>query len=257
MFSALLSLSLLSFCISADAFSVQKSANANAIHRIVFGTAALSKADHPLDMLDAAYEKGIRRFDLARTYGMGESERLFGKWLQTRNIDRKDIDVITKGGIGMDRYGDADRPLLCEESLKEEVDISLNSLNLDHVDMYMFHRDDSRIEAGKFVEWINKIVSTGKIKRWGVSNWSFDRFRAAHEYAIQNNLVPPTANSPQFSLAAPACDIWPTTKSISQPHHEKEIEWYSDNGVELLCWEGMFFKSYLPVVFCLRLRVNS
>ena len=226
--------------VSTNAFSVQKNTNANAIHRIVFGTAALPKSNDPFEMLDAAYEKGIRRFDLARTYGMGESERLFGKWLQSRNIDRSSIDIITKGGIGMDRYGDADRPLLTEQCLRDEVDVSLNTLNLDHVDMYMFHRDDARLEVEQFVKWINKIIGSGKIKRWGVSNWSFDRFRAAHRYASQHGLVPPTANSPQFSLAAPACDVWPTTHSISQPHHEKEIQWYSENGVELLCWEGKF-----------------
>ena len=75
-------------------------------------------------MLDAAFEKGVRRFDLARTYGMGESERIFGEWLTTRNIDRRDIDLITKGGIGMDRYGDPDRPLLTQKDLAEEVEIS-------------------------------------------------------------------------------------------------------------------------------------
>ncbi len=239
-YSTCITLCFLYLTVSINGFSVQKQNNANAIHRIVFGTAALSKAEDPIDMLDAAYEKGIRRFDLARTYGMGESERIFGEWFQARNIDRCSIDVITKGGIGMDRYGDADRPLLTKQSLEEEVDVSLNTLNLDHVDMYMFHRDDSRLQAGKFVEWINAIVETGKIKRWGVSNWSFDRFRAAHDYATKHGLVPPTANSPQFSLAAPACDVWPTTQSISQPHHEKEIAWYQENGVELLCWEGMF-----------------
>ena len=100
---------------TTESFSVQKTANANSIHRIVFGTAALSKAEDPIGMLDVAYEKGVRRFDLARTYGMGESECIFGKWLESRDIDRSSIDIITKGGIGMDRYGDADRPLLTEQ----------------------------------------------------------------------------------------------------------------------------------------------
>lgn len=222
------------------AFSVQRNKNVNSIHRIVFGTAALSKAEDPMGMLDAAFEKGVRRFDLARTYGMGESERIFGEWLTTRNIDRRDIDLITKGGIGMDRYGDPDRPLLTQKDLAEEVEISLSTLNVEDVDLYMFHRDDSRLPAGKFVEWINTIVDTGKIKRWGVSNWSFERFQEAHSYALENGLVPPSANSPQFSLAAPRCEIWPTTQSISQPHHVEEIEWYESNGVELLCWEGKF-----------------
>lgn len=221
----------------AGAFSVQKQSNVNSIHRIVFGTAALSKAEDPLAMLDAAFEKGIRRFDLARTYGMGESERLFGEWMNTRDINREDIDLITKGGIGMDRYGDPDRPLLCEELLVKEVDDSLETLNVQDVDLYMFHRDDLRLGVDKFVEWINGIVQSGKIKRWGVSNWSFERFQAAHSYAIENGFVPPSANSPQFSLAVPVCEVWPSTHSISQPNCVDQIEWYEDHGIELICWE--------------------
>lgn len=190
-------------------------------------------------MLDAAYEKGVRRFDLARTYGMGASERIFGEWLSTRDIDRDSIDLITKGGIGMDKYGDPDRPLLTKDDLIAEVDLSLSTLHVQDVNLYMFHRDDARLDVSNFVDWINTIVATGKIKRWGVSNWSFQRFQAAHSYAIENGLVPPSANSPQFSLAAPVCDVWPSTQSISQPHHVAEIEWYESHGVELLCWEGM------------------
>jgi aryl-alcohol dehydrogenase-like predicted oxidoreductase len=222
---------------TASAFSVQKNRYVNSIHRIVFGTAALSKAEDPHGMLDAAFEKGVRRFDLARTYGMGESERIFGEWLESRNIDAKQIDLITKGGIGMDRYGDPDRPLLTHESLSEEVDTSLSTLKVDSVGLYMFHRDDARLPVGDFVEWINTIVASGKVKRWGASNWSFERFMAAHKYALDNGLVPPTANSPQYSLAAPVCDVWPSTQSISQPHHSSEIEWYAENDVELICWE--------------------
>lgn len=236
----------LAFSISAtaEAFSVQKNQNVNSIHRIVFGTAALSKADDPHAMLDAAFDKGVRRFDLARTYGMGASERIFGEWLVSRNIDRRDIDLITKGGIGMDGYGDPDRPLLTKNDLLSEVHDSLSTLNVEDVDLYMFHRDDARLGVDKFVDWINAIVKTGKVKRWGVSNWSFERFQAAYEYATEKGLVPPSANSPQFSLAAPACDVWPSTQSISQPHHLTDIDWYAERGIELLCWEGT---SYLCI----------
>jgi aryl-alcohol dehydrogenase-like predicted oxidoreductase len=219
-------------------FSVQRNKNVNSINRIVFGTAALSKAEDPLGMLDAAYAKGVRRFDLARTYGMGESERIFGEWFKSRKIDRESINIITKGGIGMDGYGDPNRPLLTRDDLFQEVELSLSTLNVENVDLYMFHRDDARLDVSDFVDWINAIVETGKIGRWGVSNWSFDRFRAAHKYATDNGLVPPSANSPQFSLAAPSQEVWPSTQSISQPDHVPEIEWYESNGVELLCWEG-------------------
>jgi len=80
-------------------------------------------------------------------------------------------------------------------------------------------------------------VLSGKTIRWGLSNWSFHRFRQAYEFATENGLEPPCANSPQFSLAVPRCEVWPTTQSISGPQYEKQIQWYEDNNIELSCWE--------------------
>jgi aryl-alcohol dehydrogenase-like predicted oxidoreductase len=50
-------------------------------------------------------------------------------------------------------------------------------------------------------------------------------------------MTPPIGNSPQFSLAVPLCEVWPTTQSVSGSEHVKQIEWYEENDIELLCWE--------------------
>lgn len=240
MLNLVLVLSLLIGGRHAAEFGVRHKQNVHSIDRLVFGTASLGRIDNPMEILDAAYEKGVRRFDLARTYGLGESERIFGEWLSSReHICREDLNIITKGGIGNDCYGDPNRPILTLESLRKEVDLSLRTLTVDSVDLYMFHRDDHRLDVAHFVEWINFIIREGKIKRWGVSNWCFARFKLAHEYAIKNGLVPPTANSAQFSLAVPSCEIWPSTESISPPEQQHEIDWYKKNNVEILGWEGM------------------
>lgn len=227
--------------VAVEAFTVERRPDAHDIKRIVFGTAALSKAADPASILDAAYSKGFRRFDLAHTYGGGESERIFGRWLESRTglgrVNRDELNIITKGGIGDDAFGDPDRPLLTRECLLSEVDESLNALKVTHVDLYMYHRDDPRLPVENFVDWMNQVLNSGKVKRWGVSNWTFERFKAAHSYAKANGLVPPSANSPQYSLAAPAGEIWPSTYSISAPENEEEIDWYQDRGIELLCWE--------------------
>jgi aryl-alcohol dehydrogenase-like predicted oxidoreductase len=206
--------------------------------RIIFGTAALGKAVNPFELLDAAYEKGFRRFDLARTYGAGASERIFGAWMHDRGVDRNSIEIITKGGMGQDKYGNPNRPLLTRDSLQTEVEDSLNALGTDSVDVYMFHRDDPRIHVSKFVIWANELVLTGKTKRWGVSNWSFQRFQQAYHFAKENGIQTPSVSSPQFSLAVPKCEVWPTTQSISGSQYcLDQVEWYADHGVELQCWE--------------------
>lgn len=221
-------------------------------NRIVFGTAALSQAEHPFELLDAAYQQGFHRFDLARTYGGGASERIFGAWLRDRSgsspsksFDRSSVHIITKGGMGQDKYGNPDRPILTKAALQAEIQASLDALQTDYVDMYMFHRDDPRLDVSQFVVWANELLlapgnANAPAKSWGVSNWSFERFRQAHQFAVRHNLEPPLANSPQFSLAVPSCEVWPTTQSLSvltAAERQRQMDWYRRHNVELLCWE--------------------
>ena len=217
--------------------------------RIIFGTASLAKAANPFELLDAAYAQGFHRFDLARTYGGdGVSERIFGAWMSQRQQQqsppnthdlRSSLQIITKGGMGRDKYGDPHRPVLTTTSLRAEIDASLQALGgTDYVDLYLFHRDDWRLPVAQFCAWAqDELLLPGKARGWGVSNWSFARFREAHAYCLRHGMAPPQANSPQFSLAVPQCEVWPTTQSISGPEYLPQIEWYRENGVELLCWE--------------------
>lgn len=214
--------------------------------RVVFGTAAICEADEPFQLLDAAFYRGIRKYDLARTYGNGKSETIFGNWIKHRNVPRSDVYIITKGGMGTDKYGDPNRPLLDRSSVQKEIQISLDALKVSNVDLWMYHRDDTRLPVDLFVTWANEMIDQGKISAWGVSNWSFERFKKAHKFALCQGFVPPTANSPQLSLAVPACEIWPTTHSISGDEHKEQLEWYYKKDVELICWE-VLAKGFMAV----------
>ena len=88
-------------------FGVVERFEARPMDRLVLGTVNLPNVpgEGPLKLLDDAYERGFCRFDLARTYGAGKSEVIFGKWMKERNIDRDTIQIVTKGGMGNDKYG--------------------------------------------------------------------------------------------------------------------------------------------------------
>ena len=226
---------------AVSAFSIMQEKNFCDSKRIIFDTNGLSKTDKPLELLDQAYEKGFRRFHLAGTYDTGKSEPIFGEWLKSRDIDRDTINVIAKGGLGKENICSPTRPLLTQEGLFEEVKASLTALKTDVVDLYLFHHDDQRIPTSKFVLWANEIVELGYARAWGVSNWSFERFREAHDFAVKHNLILPTGNSPQFSLAIPQCSTSPATYSISGTEHVEQIEWYEENNIELLCQEVLAY----------------
>lgn len=139
--------------------------------------------------------------------------------------------------MGADKYGDPNRPLLDRNSIQREICLSLEALQVSNIDLWMYHRDDPRLPVDQFVIWANELIDQEMISAWGVSNWSFERFKKAHKFALCQGFVPPTANSPQLSLAVPACEIWPTTHSISGDEHKAQLEWYYTKGVELICWE--------------------
>jgi len=103
----------------------------------------------------------------------------------------------------------------------------------------MLHRDDPRIDVSNFVDWMNELRDDGLIKRWGVSNWSLRRIHEACSYAMSNHVEPLTATSPQLSLAVPSSDIWPSTYSLSCPSKASEIDWYGQNGIEVMGWEAL------------------
>lgn len=230
---------------SVHGFGVVKNTIPRSMENLVLGTVALPNLPNknPEQLLDDAYERGFRRFDLARTYGMGKSEKIFGKWMDDAircgSVDRDEICVVTKGGMGNDKYGDPDRELCTRESLRGELMSSLQSLRTDYADIYMLHRDDPRIASSDFVEWMNELKQDGYIKRWGVSNWSYERIKSAYAYADATEQAKPTASSPQLSLAVPKGMVWPSTESLSCPSKIDELSWYKQNGIEIMGWEAL------------------
>lgn len=228
---------------TVSGFGVIPSTTPRSMENLVLGTVALPNLDKPEQLLSDAYELGFRRFDLARTYGMGKSEKIFGNWMDNGRkagfLDREQICVVTKGGMGNDKYGDPDRELCTRQSLREELTASLTSLKTDYADLYMLHRDDPRIETCDFVEWMNDLVKEGLINRWGVSNWSWERVKSACDYASMTGKVKPTATSPQLSLAVPNGLVWPSTHSVSCPSQMPEVSWYEKEGVEVMGWEAL------------------
>lgn len=56
--------------------------------------AALERLTH--SVLDAAYERGVRYFDVARSYGLGEA--FLGAWIERRRLEPDEISVGSKWG---------------------------------------------------------------------------------------------------------------------------------------------------------------
>src|SRR5580692_13032643 len=68
------------------------------IPAIGFGCSALTGTNrtNALRVLEAAFDAGVRHFDVARYYGYGESEGILGTFIKSR---RAEVTITTKFGI--------------------------------------------------------------------------------------------------------------------------------------------------------------
>lgn len=126
------------------------------------GTWYLGEGNHPLtqerEALIAGIEAGMTLLDTAEMYGEGLAEKLTGSVLSS--FDRKKLFVVSKvypHNAGRNRIFSS-----CEKTLQR--------LGTDYLDLYLLHWRGS-VPLSETVECMEELVSMGKIRRWGVSNF--------------------------------------------------------------------------------------
>jgi aryl-alcohol dehydrogenase-like predicted oxidoreductase len=198
--------------------------------RIVYGTAALFTYPDPLVVLDAAYDAGITAFDCAAIYGLGMCETIVGHWMKVRNLARERVVLISKGGHPTIGLG---RTRVDEECIRADLDASLTRLCVAYVDIYLLHRDDERVPVERVCEWMDRLVSGGKVKYWGVSNWTIGRIRQAVDYATHKGLVPPRYDSEHVSPMIPESTLYDGVPLIDPRNRVEEL---IPLNIRLLAW---------------------
>lgn len=73
-------------------------------------------------------------------------------------------------------------------------------LQVDYLDLYFCHRPDPETPIGETVWAMHNLVTQGKVLYWGTSEWSAQEIIAAHAFASDNHLTPPTMEQPQYNL---------------------------------------------------------
>lgn len=162
-----------------------------------------------MDLLyDAFRQAGGDFFDTAHCYGfwipdgLGSFERNLGERIRRRG-DAGKVVVATKGGhpeVGPNYP----RPpaYLAPETIASDITESLDRLGVG-IDLYLLHRDDSRVPVGEIIEALNAEIARGRILWIGASNWSVARIAQANEYAVAHGLRGFVASQVQYSLAHP------------------------------------------------------
>jgi D-threo-aldose 1-dehydrogenase len=170
--------------------------------RIGFGCAGLMRepsAARRQQLLGAAFEQGIRHFDVARMYGLGAAERELGRF--ARAARREQLVIATKFGIEaagapgrLARLQAPARSLLARSpalrarvkaraqafhrphcydvaSARASLEHSLRELNSDHVDVFFVHGPTGAdtIDFAELGAFLEQARTAGRIRAWGVA----------------------------------------------------------------------------------------
>ena len=120
---------------------------------------------------------GVNFFDTADVYSYGASERLLGQSLRDLGVVRSDVVIATKAhgamGDGPNQRGSS------RGHIMDAVDASLERLQLDHIDLYLLHGTDAASPIDETLRALDDLVSSGKVRYVGVSNWQAWRIAKA------------------------------------------------------------------------------
>ena len=201
------------------------------ISRLVMGFAHTQSMPDTVMLLDEYLERGGNTIDTSHAYG--QCERHLGWWLRHRGV-RDQVVVVEKG---------ANHPNNTPEGLTCELVLGLENLQLDGVDLYMIHRDNEQVPIDEWMDALEANRRAGRMRRYGVSNFSLARLQAAAEWAQRHGVEGIAAVSNQFSLARMNAPVWDRCLSASDAASRA---WFEATRTPLMPWSSQargFFTS--------------
>ena len=155
-----------------------------------------------MDILDRFVGEGFNFIDTADMYSRwapgnegGESERVIGNWLK-RSGKREQVVIATKVGMDM---GDGKKGL-APSYIRQAVDDSLKRLQTDYIDLYQSHVDDPDTPLAETLGTYQDLISAGKVRAIGASNYSAERLAEALDVSERNGLPRYESLQPNYNL---------------------------------------------------------
>lgn len=169
-------------------------------------------------LMSMAYDAGINFFDNAEVYSRGESEKMMGRVLKSKNWERSSYTVSSKVFFGW--RGDKNKPNqtgLSRKHIMEACHEALGRFQSEYLDLFLCHRPDKNAPIEEVVRSMNTLIQQGKIFYWGTSEWSAAEIVEAHMVAKELGLEGPAVEQPQYNLferQKMEVDFYPIFKNI-------------------------------------------
>ena len=195
------------------------------ISKLIMGNDNQSYFDEAAKLWDYWMEVGGNAFDTAYIYGSGSMEKLLGDWHRKRN-NLEELVIVAKG---------AHTPNCDPESISKQLTESLDRLQTETADIYIMHRDNIEIPVDEFMDVLNEEKNKGRIKIFGGSNWTLNRFKEANNWADSHNKNKMNILNNNLALSKMVKPLWDGCISSND---DQILEYLEETKTAHLSWSS-------------------
>ncbi|KAF5337996.1 hypothetical protein D9758_014318 [Tetrapyrgos nigripes] len=168
-----------------------------------------------IEVLKAAWDRGINTIDTANVYSNGESERVVAKFIEKYQIPRNEILILSKcyflthKDVGVrtaalpnlkDTREYVNQSGLSRAAIFNAVDASLQRLKTSYLDLLQIHRFDPNVPPEEIMKALHDLVQSGKIRYIGASSMRCWQFGLLNEVAEKNGWTKFVSMQNEYSL---------------------------------------------------------
>ncbi|RSL40830.1 hypothetical protein CEP54_016003 [Fusarium duplospermum] len=199
--------------------------------------------DASLEILKAAYDRGINTWDTANMYSNGISEEILGKAIKKFDIPRHKLILMTKCSVfvgeDLEVVGPAHGQFMAQSkdyvnqgglsraAIFNAVEASLARLGTPYIDVLQIHRYDQSTPPEETMKALHDLVQSGKVRYLGASSMWATQFANLQHVAERNGWTKFVAMQNYYNLC--------------YREEEREMNRYcKETGVGIIPWSPLF-----------------
>src|SRR5687767_14755227 len=172
-------------------------------------------------LVDISLERGVNFFDTANVYSQGASEEVLGAAIKGR---RDKVIISTKASFSMGES--ANDKGSSRFHLIKALEDSLKRLGTDYVDVYFMHGFDDETPVEETLRTLDYLVTSGKVRYIGASNFTAWQLMKSLAIAERNNLEKYVIYQGYYSL-------------IGRDYEQELMPLLKDQGLGLMVWSPL------------------
>lgn len=142
-----------------------------------YGYGPATEKQAAIAVIRTAFERGVTFFDTAEAYGPYRNEELLGEALAPM---RDKVVIATKFGFDFDAEGGQSGMNSRPEQIRRVADAALKRLKTDVIDLFYQHRVDPNVPIEDVAGTVQRLISEGKVRHFGLSEAGAETIRKAH-----------------------------------------------------------------------------